>query len=146
MSKTLKKTLKRVNKSKEEIKSDFLQQEKIAHLKEVVTGMFPIVQSAGTIYDGQTVVNALAGFIEPHIEEAVRKIKLSDLPIISYLEKEEDTPIKQAIIKIIDMFKDEPAQELSETLEKFGRALGQYSANEFMKQNMSVMNIKDIVA
>jgi len=145
-NKPLKKAQKRVNKTVQEIKSDFLKQEKIAHIKAISKEMFPVVQAAGTIYDGQTVVNALSGFIKPHLEEQLRKIKLSDIDVLKYLEDEKDSEIKRAIVKLIEMMKDESAVELSETLDRFGKVLSEYSANTYMKQPMTVITISDLIA
>ncbi len=105
--------------------------------------MFPSIAKVDTIYDAQTVVNALAGFIDAHVEEKVRGIKLSDITID--LSKEEDSKIKTAILEVIATFPDESAQELSETLERVGRMFSQYAANKFLSQPMSTMTVDDIV-
>jgi hypothetical protein len=135
---------KRVNKSKEEIVSDFAKVEKIAHIKEVVRKVFPLLENMKTIYDGQTTVNALAGFIDAHVEKKVGGIKLSEINVD--LSHEEDSEIKTAILEIIAMFPDESAQELSETLERLGRTLSQFAADKFLKEPMSTIKISDILS
>jgi hypothetical protein len=144
IEKSLKKSVKRINKSKEEISEDIKHAEKVAHMKEVVKAIYPLLEGQDTIYDGQTVVNALSGFITAHIEKKVLDIKMSDLEID--LSKEEPSKIKSSIVDIIALMQNESAQELTETLERLGRALSQYSANTFMKKPMAEIKIEDIVA
>ena len=144
IEKSLKNSVKRINKTKEEISTEIKRVEKIAHMKDVVRAIYPLLENQDTIYDGQTVVNALSGFITAHIEKKVLDIKLNDIEID--LSKEEASKIKTSIENIIALMKDESAQELSETLERLGRALSQYSANTFMKKPMSEIKLEDIVA
>lgn len=143
-TKTLKKAIKRVNKSKEQIQSDIAQQQKVAHIKEVVRQLFPTVEVLDTVYDAQTAVNALSGFIAAHIENVVAKIKLSELPID--LSQEEDSKIKTAIVEIMEMMKDESAQELSETLERLGTTLQQYIIHTHMSAPMSTITIDNLLS
>lgn len=143
-AKTLKKAIKRVNKSKEQIQSDIVQQQKVAHIKEVVRQIFPKVEALDTVYDAQTAVNALSGFIAAHIEGLVAKIKLSELPID--LSTEGDSKIKTAITEIMDMMKDESAQELSETLERLGTTLQQYIVHTHMSAPMSTITIDNLLS
>lgn len=143
-TKTLKKAIKRVNKSKEEISTEIAHTEKTNHLKEVVRSMFPVLEKVDTIYDSQTTVNALSGFITALIEKKVSDIKLSDLEID--LSKEEDSKIKTAILEIMELMKDENAQELSETLERFGSTLGKLGAHKFLEKPMNEITIDDILS
>lgn len=143
-TKTLKKAIKRVNKSKEQIQSDIIQQQKVAHIKEVVRQLFPKIESVDTVYDAQTAVNALSGFIAAHIEGQVAKIKLSELPID--LSQEPDSKIKTAIVEIMDIMKDESAQELSETLERLGTTLQQYIVHTHMSAPMSTITIDNLLS
>lgn len=144
IEKSLKKSVKRINKSKDEISADIKRIEKVNHMKEVVRAIYPLIESQDTIYDAQTVVNALSGFITAHIEQKVLEIKLKDLPID--LSKEDPSKIKSSIVDLIALMKDESAQELTETLSRFGTALSQYSASTFMKKPMSEIKLEDIVA
>ncbi len=133
----------RVNLSKDQILQEQKFQQKVQHLKEIVRKLFPELEAVDTIYDAQTVVNALAGFIDAHIETKVQEIKLSDITID--LSKEEDSKIKTAILNIIDMFPGESAQELSENLERLGQTFSKYAADKFLKQSMSTLTVDDIV-
>lgn len=142
--KSLKKTLKRITKSKEEIKSDMARAQKVEHMKNVVRIAYPIIESVDTIYDGQTVVNALSGFVMALVEQKASEIKISDINID--ISGEEDSKIKDAIEKLIETFKDEPAKELSSILERFGKTMGDYGAHEFLKNKMTDLPIDKILA
>lgn len=144
VQKNLKKAIKRVPKDKEAIVSTFLQQEKIAHIKEVVRNIYPLLEKVDSIYDAQTSVNALSGFISAHIENQAAKIKLNELPID--LSKEEDSKIKEAILAIMELCKNEPAKELSSILERLGKTMGDYGAHEFLKNPMEQLSVDKILA
>lgn len=140
----VKKAAKRQNKTKQEIVGDMQFQAKVAHLKEVVRKLFPELDKQETIYDAQTVVNALSGFISAHLEQKMKEVKLSD--IVIDLSKEDDSKIKSAIENIVAMFPDESAAELSENLERLGTVFSKYAADKFLKQPMSNLTVDDIVS
>ena len=74
----------------------------------------------------------------------LNKIKLSEIEID--LSKEEDSKVKTAIEEMIKLTQDESANEMSETLERLGKTLSQFAAHKFMKEQMSIISIKDILA
>lgn len=135
---------KRQNFSKEQLVQQMKFQDEVRHLKEIVVTLFPKLEGLDTIYDAQTTVNALSGFITAHIEKKVVDIKMRDLEID--LSKEEDSKIKTAILEIIALFPDESAQYLSESLERLGVKLPQFAADKFLKQPMSACTIEDFVS
>lgn len=144
MAKTpIKKAAKRKNSTKEEIVAQIEMDAKVAHLKNLIRAMFPYLEPVDTIYDAQTVVNALSGFIQAHVEKKLSEIKLSD--IVIDLSKEEESKIKTSILALMELLKDEPASDLSKTLERLGRALSEFGANKFLKQPMTEISITDIV-
>jgi len=143
-TKTLKKAIKKVNKSKDELKADIARTARINHMKDIVKKVFPIIEKVDTIYDGQTVVNALSGFVTANIEKKVAEIKLSDCKID--LSGEPKSKIKTAIEELIVLFKDEDAKVLASTLESLGSTLTKFGADRFLKQPMSNVSVKDIVA
>ena len=61
----------RINKSKEQILADMASKQKVEHIKEVVRKVFPLLK-VPTIYDGQTTLNALTGFIKADLEEKIK--------------------------------------------------------------------------
>jgi hypothetical protein len=144
IQKNLKKAIKKVPKTKDEIASDIARSQKVEHMKDVVRYVYPIIEKVDSIYDAQTVVNALSGFIMAHVEAKSLELKLVDLPID--LSGEENNKIKEAIVKLIELMKDEPAKELSSILERLGKTLGDYGAAEFLKNPMSELPITKILA
>lgn len=144
MSKTpIKKAAKRIPKTKEDIKSQVELNQKVEHIKDVVRTIFPLLKGVDTIYEAQTVVNALSGFISAHLETKLGEIKLNDITID--LSKEEDSKIKSSLLSIVESMKDEPAKDLSQMLERLGRALSEFGANKFLSQPMTEISITDIV-
>lgn len=144
MAKTpIKKAAKRNNLSKDEIKSQLEMDTKVNHLKDVIRSLFPHLETLDTIYDAQTVVNALSGFISAHVEKKLSEIKLSDVSID--LSKEEDSKIKTSIEALIELLQDEPAKDLSQTLERLGKAFSELGAHNFLKKSMSEISVTDIV-
>lgn len=134
----------RKNKSKEEIVADIKHQQKVAHIKELVKIIYPSLEKVDSVYDAQTTVNALSGFITALIEKKVAEIKLKDIQID--LSKEEDSKIKSAILEIIGLVPEESAQELSETLERLGTTLQSFIVNKHMKEPVSTIKIDDLVS
>lgn len=133
----------RKNLSKEQITEQLANEQKISHIKEIVRKAFPVIEKLDTIYDAQTAVNALDGLIAVEIEKKVKDIKLSELTID--LSKEDTSKIKTAIEKLVALFPDECAQELSETMERLGGTLQAYVANNAMKGKMNI-KVDDIVS
>ena len=50
------------------------------------------------------------------------------------------------MLAIIETFKDEPAEDLSQTFERLSRTFGEFGSSKFVKQPMSVVELKDILA
>lgn len=137
-------TKKRINKSKEQITADLEHKSKVEREKTLVKLIFPALGTQKTVYDAQTVLGALSGFIKVEIDKKSASLAVKDLPID--LSKEDDSEIKSAILTLIDMLALENAKDMSVLLERFGNILAQYSANEFMKQPINTIKIEDIIA
>lgn len=135
---------KRVNKSKDEILAQMESQIRIEHMKVVARKVFPLLEGQATIYDGQTVVNAAAGFVKQGLQEKADLIKVGDLTIS--LDKEKPLVIKSAVEQIIAILADEPAEDAADLLERMGSTLGQYSAGKYMKNPMSDISMDDFIA
>lgn len=135
--------LKRKNKSKEEISQQLANDKKVAHIKDLVRIAFPVIENMDTVYEAQTTVNALSGFIEAEIEKIAGKVKLSEIEID--LSKEEEGNIKTALTELVALFPDESAQELAETMERLGTTLQAFVSNNAMKEKMTI-TVDDIVS
>lgn len=134
----------RVNKSKDQILAEMENQTRIEHMKVVARKIFPLLKGQKSIYDGQTAVNAAAGFIKQELEEKIDLIKVGDLTV--ELGKEKPSPIKTAVEQIIEILKDESAGDAAALLERMGNSLGQYSSGEYMKQPMSKIPMDKFIA
>ena len=133
----------RKNKTKEELVAEIKSRQKIEHIKDVVRKLFPYLD-VPTIYDAQTTLSAIVGFIKADLEEKRDAIKFGDIKID--LSKEKESPITLAIKAISDTFPDEPAQDFSEILDRLSRAFGEYGSMKFVKGPMADLKIDDILA
>jgi len=135
---------KKSNKSKEQIASDIVRVQKANREKSLVKLMFPLIEGMSSIYDAQTALQALSGFIRNELDLKNSEFVLQDLKID--LSKEKDSEVKTALVNLIDMLAIEKAKDLSDLLQRFGNILAQHSANKFMKNPMSDIALKDIIA
>lgn len=144
MAKEIKKAAKRINKTKEQVETEIKIQQTNNHIKEICSSIFPHLEKLDTIYDAQTAVNALSGFIMAHIEERLCSIKLDEIKID--LSKEEDGKIKTAVLALAELLKDEKAKSLASILDRFGQTFSRLGAEKFLKQSMAEVKLEDIVA
>lgn len=131
----------RINKTKDQIAEDIVRQQKVAHIKDIVRRIFPLLE-VPTIYDAQTTLNALVGFIKADLEEKTQKVKVGDISIDLSKESEITTAIKN----ITDLFLDEPAEEFAQTLDRLSKAFGDYGSMRFVKNPMTEIKVDDLVA
>ncbi len=135
--------MKRTNITKAQIENEMAQKQKVEHIKAVVRKVYPLLD-VDSIYDAQTVLNAIQGFIKVDLEERLDKIKLSDLNL--EFEKEKDSKIKSAMQAIVKEMADEPADDFSQTIERLSRAFADFGSQKFLKNPMSELKIEDILA
>ncbi len=133
----------RVNKSKEQIEADLKQIEKVKHIKHIVRETFPLLK-VDTIYDAQTVLNALQGFIKVELEKRVDDIKIRDLNLS--FKEEKDSNIKETMVNIIRFMAEESADDFSQIAERLARAFSDFGAQKFLKNPMDSLKIEEILA
>ena len=134
---------KRVNKTKDEIAKEMAHKAKVEKQKALARRMFPLLE-VETIYDGQTALNALSGYIK--FEMAVRESKLKINDLLLDLKKEPDTQITKVMEALKAEFQDEPAKELSELMERMANTLQSFIARKYVNNPMSEIKMEDIVA
>lgn len=134
----------RINKNKEELVADIERKQRIEQDKKLVTLMFPLVAGMKTIYDAQTALSALSGFITYGIEEKMLGIKLNEISID--LSKEKTSEVKTAVLHLQKLLINEDAKHIASLLKRFGDTLAQYSAKEYMKNPMKKLKVTDIVS
>lgn len=135
--------MKRENKTKEQITNEIKQRQKVEHIKQVVRKIYPLLD-VETIYDAQTVLGAIQGFIKLELEEKLDAIKISDLKLD--FKKEKESKIKKAMVSIVKLMKDEPADDFSQTIDRLSRAFSDFGSQKFVKNPMSELKIEDILA
>ena len=134
---------KRENKSKEQIAAQLKQAEKVKRDKILVKLMFPFLTDMKTVYDAQTALMALSGYINAELTNRIEKLKINDLRLD--LSKEEVSEIKDTMIKLMGQLETENAEDMADLLERFSNILPQIGAREFLKGPMSTLKIEDIV-
>lgn len=135
---------KRKNLSKIEVAQLAAQKADVERQKALIKLAWPFLTPGLTIYDAQTVSNAVGGFIKYELERRQSELKVSDLLID--VSNEKDGPIKTAMIHILEVFKDEKASDSAQLLERLGKTLGMHSAHVYMKKPMEELSVEDIVA
>lgn len=135
---------KRVNKTKEEVAKEIAQQEIVKQQKILAGIIFKCIEGQETIYDAQTVVNALSGFIKYELSVKEASLKLNDLLID--LTNEPASKIKDAMEALKVELQDKNAKDIAMLLQRFGETLGHFSSAQFMKNPMSDIKIEDIIA
>ena len=133
----------RINKSKEQIKAEMLLKSEISHEKQLASMIFPELQKQATVYDAQTLLHGLSGYIHHQIENRTNKILVSDLPVD--LSQEKEGSIKDSFGVLLEMLKDEKADNLVKLLKRYGDMLGYYGSVQFLKNPMSSINEDDLI-
>jgi len=134
----------RTNKTKSEIVSDMKSKQKVEKQKALARKVFPLLKDQKSIYDAQTVLNAVSGFIKDGLEIEQAKLRVGEVEID--LSKEKKSVIKTAVEEVLAFVRDEKAKDTANLLEKLGNAFAQFGASKFLKGKMSEITIKDIVA
>ncbi len=133
----------RVNLSKEEIANKIKQDAKVTKMVSLVKLMWPYFDGLDSIYDAQTVCNAIAGYVEFGMKLKEDEMKVSDLGID--LAKEKESKIKTSMLSILGLIEIENPKDIITLTRKVADTLGQYGANEFLKGPMSGIKVTDIV-
>lgn len=133
----------RVNKTKTEIALEMGKQERVKQNIAIVKSIFPFISDLASVYDAQTALSALAGFITLDLQKKNNELKVSDLNID--LSKEKDSVIKDSVQNILGLVVNENAKDVATLLQRFSDTLAQFSAKEYMKQPMKVITVEDFV-
>lgn len=135
-------TAKRVNKSKEEIAHDMKiiasAKEKIALVKRI----FPLVKGQKTIYEAQTVLYGLYGYIKGELQKRERAATVEELALDFSKEKD----YLDVITTLHDEFKGEKAWAFANLLNEFADSFQKYGAMKYLENPMDVLKEEDIIA
>lgn len=133
----------RVNKTKEELVAKIDQDHRIAHMAALTKLLWPALETQDKIYDAQTVLQAIAGYIEMGLKIKQESIKVGELNID--LSKEEDSLIKSAMLNILGLVEIENAYDMAALVRKISDHIGQFGAHEFVKGPMTNIKVTDLV-
>lgn len=135
-------TPKRVNKTKEEIAHDMkvmqVAKEKIALVRKI----FPLLKGQKTIYDAQTVLYGLAGYIKGELQKREREATVVDLNLDFSKEKE----FLDILTVLHEEFKGEKAWAFASLLNEFADSFQKYGAIKYLENPMDVIKEEDIIA
>lgn len=120
---------------------------KVLHQIELAKSIFSLLKNNKTIYDTQTVMNALAGFIKFELGKKIDLIKVSLVhdEIKAIIKAEKKSEIKTSLENILELVKDEPAKDVIALLETFANKIGEHGQSIYVKKPISELNIKDII-
>ena len=133
----------RINKSKEQIKAEMLLKAEISHEKQLATMIFPELQKQETVYDAQTLLHGLSGYIHHELENRTNKVLVGDLPVD--VSKEKEGAIRDSFKTILEMLKEEKADNVVKLLKRYGDMLGYYGSVQFLKNPMSIIKEEDLI-
>lgn len=136
---------KRVNKTKEEIAYDMKVQQVAKEKIALVRRIYPLVKDQKSIYDIQTALYGLAGYIKAELQKREREILLSDLNL-DFSNEPKDNEITKAILAVYADLSGEKAWMLEKLLSEFGDSLQKYGAHKYMQQTPDAITESEIIA
>lgn len=131
-------------KGKQEVAALLKQRADINRQRTIARMVFPAVEQLDTVYDAQTVFNAVSGHIKYGLLLKENELKIADLAID--MEKGKDSPVKHAVNSILQMLKDEPANDMAKLIDMMGQKLPEFLANKFLKGPMSTVTAAEFIA
>lgn len=134
---------KRVNKNKAQILDEMAQRAKIDKFKDMGKRLFPLL-STDTIYDAQTAIEAVSGYIKFELSVKEAGFKVNDLPLD--FSKEPEGKVTEVMNAIKVELQGESAKDSAEFLELFGRTFSSYAVKKYLDNPMSEVNVDDIIA
>lgn len=135
---------KQPKRTKAEIQTELEQVQKIQKQRVLARLLFPSVEQLETIYDAQTAFTAAAGHIKYGMMKAENALKVGDVEMD--LDKGKDGPMKHAVTSMIELVRDEPANEAMRLLEQMGAKLPEFLAQRHLSDPMSTISAKEYIA
>lgn len=134
---------KRINKTKPEILNEMAQRAKIEKFKDMGKRLFPLL-TTDTIYDAQTAIEAVSGYIKFELSVKEANFKINDLPLDFKDQPEGSITDVMNAIKV--ELQQENAKDAAEFLELFGRTFSSYAVKKYLENPMSEVKVEDIIA
>lgn len=137
-------TQKRVNKTKEEIAYDMKVQQVAKEKVALVKRIYPHLKNQKSIYDAQTVLYGLAGYIKAELQKRERQPLIKDLALD--FSKEKEGIMTDMLLALHNDFSEEKAWSFAALLNEFGDSLQKYGAHKYMQQGMDAITEEEIIA
>jgi hypothetical protein len=99
---------KKVNKNKEQIIAEMKHIEHVKWEKTIAKLLFPFMANMKSIYDAQTALSAVAGYINLELQKKLVEIKVSDLGVD--ITSEPDSEVKEVMLKFLGQLEIEKAR------------------------------------
>lgn len=135
-------TVKRTNKTKEQIVKNMAAEEKNKKYAELAKRIYPLLK-VETIYDAQTTFQALSGYFKDDLLKKEKSFKVSDLTV--NLADQPKGLIVDSMEEIRKSLEGEEALLCAEFLEIFATVISQYGLKEFTKKPLSDLKLDDLV-
>lgn len=133
----------RQNKTKEAIEKEMRNKQYIARQKSLAKIIFSIIANLSTVYDAQTAVNAVAGFLQDEMSKREAELNVCDLLVD--LSSQKESEVLTAVKSIFDKLQTENAKESVTILEIMGQKLPQFLANKHLKDPMNSITAEDFI-
>lgn len=133
---------KRINKDKETLTKELIMKQQINKEEALAHQIFPLLLKQKTIYDAQTLLHGLSGYILHELEIRNDNTMIKDLPIDLSQEKDE---FKDAFKAIVEMMKDNQAEPMAAFLKRFGDTLGYYGAKKYLENDTSMLIEEELI-
>ena len=134
---------KRINKTKDQLKAEILVKQDIEKEHKLAIILFPYLQKMETIYDAQTLLHGIAGYVHHELEKKMNGVKVNELPVD--VSKEKEGVFRETFGEMLDLLKDEDADHTIKFMKRFGDMLGYFGAKEYMKNPMSMIKQDDLI-
>lgn len=136
--------IKQFNKVREEKKTEAERKAKVK--QDIVTAkeIFAYIADMTTIYDAQTVLNAINGFVKLAMIERENKLTIRDLSID--LSKEKNSEIRAAMEQIIMHVEDKNAKQTARLIEVMSSKLPEFLSLTHLKDPMSTIKVEDFIS
>ena len=137
--------MKRSNKNKEEILEQMQVATRVASQKELAKLIFPLLGTdKKTVYDAQTVLGAIAGYVKLEMLKKEEALLVSDVPFD--LSKEPESAIKTAMLEIMKLIQGKKAKDVVDLFDLMASKLPQYLAGVHMKEPAEDIKVEDFIA
>lgn len=132
------------SKTKQELANEAKRIAYVNKQKYLARKIFPLIQSQKTVYDAQTALMAVGGYVKTALVQKMLETKVSDLKIELANEKQKE--IKKAMDEILAAVQGDEAEDVEKILMMMGDKLAQFGANKFLKQPMSEVSADEFIA